>query len=165
MSLSMAVSFLISITRSLWTLITVLAFGTTSHHIHRQRRQPVSLYFSKGSVLKLQDKIWEHTEHMCEVLEEHYRDRSIVFGRAVFLGWSNDTLRSSVFGECMDLLGNPQKAMVFDRIFKAFAACYPILRQREWIIPIVMKIPISILFCLFSPLATLMTVHVVNNSQ
>ncbi|RAK99752.1 cytochrome P450 [Aspergillus ibericus CBS 121593] len=141
-------------------------FGTVSHDIHRRRRAPVSSYFSKSSVAKhLFDKIWQRSEHMCDVLREHHRRGTVVSGRATFLGWSNDSLRECSFGERLDLLDDPAKAMAFDDVFKAFAAVYPILKQCEWMIPFALQLPIAPFRYIYKPLATLLTVHVEYLSQ
>ena len=107
----------------------------------------------------MQDKIWERAGHMCDVLREHYRANAIVTGRATFLGWSNDTLRTCAFGTRLDLLDDPKRAMAFDRVFKAFAAFYPILKQCEWILPLALRLPITPFWYIYTPLATLLTVH------
>ncbi|MCJ1318995.1 hypothetical protein MMC15_004327 [Xylographa vitiligo] len=135
-------------------------FGTVSHTMHRRRRVPVSSYFSKNSVTEMQDRIWERAGHMCDVFQKHYQMNRVVNGRATFLGWSNDTLRSCAFGECLNLLDDPQRAMAFDLVFKAFARFYPILKQFEWIIPVALELPIGPFWYIYTPLATLLTVHV-----
>lgn len=106
--------------------------------------------------------IWDRAGHMCDVLREHFKVDRVVGGRATFLGWSNDTLRSCAFGESLNLLDDPERAMAFDRVFKAFAAFYPILKQCEWIIPAALKLPIMPFRYTYTPLATLLTVHVVS---
>ncbi|KAL6719251.1 hypothetical protein ACLMJK_003488 [Lecanora helva] len=135
-------------------------FGSVSHSVHRRRRIPVSSYFSTISVRELQGKIWQRAEHLCDVLREHHKADRIVNGRATFLGWSNDTLRSCAFGESLDLLDQPDRALQFDRVFKAFAAFYPILKQCEWIIPFALQLPVTPFKFIYTPLATLLTVHV-----
>ena len=130
--------------------------------MHRRRRVPVSSYFSKNSVTEMQNRIWERAGHMCDVFQKHYQTNRVVNGRATFLGWSNDTLRSCAFGECLNLLDDPQRAMAFDRVFKAFARFYPILKQFEWIIPVALELPIGPFWYIYTPLATLLTVHVVS---
>lgn len=146
-------------------LIPNIAFGTVSHDIHRRRRGPVSGYFSKSSVAKhLYEKIWQRSNHMGEVLMEHYRKGSVVSGRATFLGWSNDSLRMCSFGESLDLLDDTKKAMAFDQVFKAFATVYPILKQCEWLIPLALELPVAPFKYIYSPLATLLTVHVVRGA-
>ena len=125
---------------------------------------PVSAYFSKRSVTTaLYPKIWERSGHLCEILRDHYTKQDVVSGRATFLGWSNDTLRSCAFDECLNLMDDPDRAMAFDKVFKAFAAFYPILKQCEWIIPFALELPTAPFRYIYTPLATLLTVHVVSN--
>ena len=138
-----------------------IAFGTVSHEVHRRRRVPVSSYFSKVSVAEMQDKIWDKAGHLCDVLREHHRGGRVVNGRATFLGWSNDTLRTCAFGSHLNLLNDPERVLGFDRVFKAFAAFYPVLKQCEWIIPVFLTLPIAPLYYIYPPLATLLTVHCV----
>jgi hypothetical protein len=68
---------------------------------------------------------------MGSVLAEHHRRRTIVNGRATFLGWSNDSLRACSFGDSLNLLADVDKAMAFNDVFKAFAAVYPVLKKCE----------------------------------
>jgi hypothetical protein len=89
---------------------------------------------------------------MGSVLAEHHRRRTIVNGRATFLGWSNDSLRACSFGESLNLLADVDKAMAFNDVFislgglahalvdqgcrvmlfdLAFAAVYPVLKKCE----------------------------------
>ena len=111
---------------------------------------------------ELQGKIWHHAGRLCNVLQNHHDKRTIVNGRATFLGWSNDTLRSCALGRALYLLDDPERALAFDRVFKAFAAFYPILKQCEWIIPFALELPIAPFRYIYTPLATLLTVHVVS---
>ena len=99
---------------------------------------------------------------MCDVLRRQHSIGSVVNGRATFLGWSNDTLRTCAFGSCLNLLDDTERALSFDRVFKAFAAAYPILKQCEWIIPLCLKLPIAPFHYIYTPLATLLTVHMVS---
>lgn len=137
------------------------AFGSISHLVHRRHRRPVSSYYFTISVRELQAKIWEQAGNLCTVLQQHHEENHVVNGRLVFLGWSNDTLRSCAFEENLDLLPHPDRAEQFDRVFKAFAAFYPILKQCEWIIPAALQLPIWPFRYIYTPLATLLTVHVV----
>lgn len=108
------------------------------------------------------DKIWERSGKMCDVLQQHHHDNSVVRGRALFLGWSNDTLRICAFDECLDLVYEPDRAMVLDGVLKAFAAFYPILKQCEWIIPTALELPIAPFRYILKPLGILLTVHQVS---
>lgn len=101
---------------------------------------------------------------MCSVLKGHYNAGTVVNGRAMFLGWSNDTLRRCSFGKHKDLIEDPKRALQFDRVFKAFATFYPILKQCEWIIPLALKMPTAPFWWIYQPLAILLTVHVVSFS-
>jgi hypothetical protein len=96
---------------------------------------------------------------MCDVLREHHRRGTVVAGRAIFLGWSNDSLRTCAFDESLDLLDDPGRAMEFDKVFKAFAAAYPIFKQCEWMIPFALSLPITPFSYIYKPLATILTVH------
>lgn len=138
-------------------------FGSVSHLVHRRRRIPISSYFSTLSVRHLQGKIWEQAGHLCDVLRRYHYNDEVVNGRATFLGWSNDTLRTCAFGESMDLLDDPIKAMEFNRVFHAFGVCYPILKQCEWIIPTALNLPPSFFKYIYKPLVTLLTVHEVHS--
>lgn len=96
---------------------------------------------------------------MCNILQEHHQKGTVVSGRALFLGWSNDSLRSCTFDESLNLLDDPERAMQFDQVFKAFAAAYPILKQCEWMIPFALSLPIAPFRYIYKPLATILTVH------
>ena len=130
-----------------------------SHSVHRRRRIPVSSYFSTTSVHELQRKVWEGAGHLCDVLRGHHEADRVVNGRATFLGWANDTLRSCAFGKSLDLLDHSDRAVQFDNVFKAFGAFYPILKQCEWMIPAALQLPITPLRYICSPLAALLTVR------
>lgn len=100
--------------------------------------------------------------HMCRVLEQHYQRGSIVSGRATFLGWANDSLRVCSFGNSLNLLDDPEHAMRFDRVFKAFAVLYPITKQFSGLIPLILESPLGIRH-LWKPLDTILTVHDVSS--
>ena len=135
------------------------AFGSISHHTHRQRRAPVAAYFSKGSVASIQDSIWDHANRLGQVLHHDYQQDHIVHARPTFLAWSNDTLRSHAFGECNNLLDDRRRASLFDRFLLAFAAFYPITKQCPWVIPLTLKMPVAPWRVIYPPLAALLTLH------
>lgn len=112
----------------------------------------------------MQDKIWERFGRMCDVLREHHRVGSVVNGRATFLGWSNDTLRTCAFGSRLDLLDDPEQALAFHRMLKAFAAFYPVLKQCGWMVPLCLKMPIAPFQYIYTPLAAFLTVHLVQHT-
>ena len=101
---------------------------------------------------------------MCDVLRQHHINKTVVNGRALFLGWSNDTLRTCTFGQCLDLMDDPKRAMGFDTVFKAFATFYPFLKQASWIIPFCLRLPTAPFWYIYRPLAILLTVHTVSEA-
>ena len=142
---------------------SVAAFGTVKHHIHRRRRTPISSFFSKTSVADMQDKIWAHAEHLCDILREHHEKGTVVYGRQLFLGWSTDTLKACAFGPGESLLDDVEQTLAFDQIFESFATLYPLLKQCEWMIPFALTLPIWLTRALHKPLATLLIVHKVSS--
>lgn len=135
------------------------AFGTIPHEIHKRRRVPVASYFSKTAVYQMQEKIWSNAQHMCDVLQQNWKSQAIVSGRAMFLGWSNDTLRECSFGAKLNLMDSASAAMRFDSVFKAFAKFYPIVKQCSWIIPLALTLPAAPFWYLYEPLAIILDVH------
>ena len=83
-------------------------------------------------------------------------------GGLLFLGGQMTTLRTCAFGERMDLLDDPIKAVEFNRVFHTFGVCYPILKQCECVIPTALDLPPSFFKCIYKPLVTLLTVHEVH---
>ena len=111
----------------------------------------------------MQDRIWDKTGELCNVLREHHREKTVVNGRFIFLAWSNDTLRDCSFGRPLNLLGDTKLVLAFDQVIKAFAAIYPILKQCEWIIPLALRLPVAPFRYLFPPLGNLLDVHLVGS--
>jgi hypothetical protein len=112
---------------SVSAVLAATAFGSVSHQVHRPQRASVSPYFSRASVRKLQGEIWERDGHMCSILRGQYQENRN--RQTMFLIWSNDRLRNCAFSESLNLLDDLDRAMAFDRAFKAFAAFYPIVKQ------------------------------------
>ena len=77
---------------------------TIKHEHHRPRREALNLYFSKGRVLRLENRIQQKVERLCARLVEYRASGQPVNLTAAYLSLTMDIITSYCFGSCSDML-------------------------------------------------------------
>jgi hypothetical protein len=107
----------------------------------------------------MEAEIWKTALCMCERLQEAFQQQSVIESRLLFLAWTTDTLTNSSFSEDWGLLNDVKLTQAHQSSFEALAVLYPLLKQCSWIIPLALRMPMSVFKVIFPPLATILEVH------
>ncbi|KAK6849985.1 cytochrome P450 [Apiospora arundinis] len=85
--------------------VTITAFGSRFHEIHRLRRDALNRFFSKAQMLKLEPKVRQLVQQLCDKMLA-WTDKPIDLAEA-YNCLTGDTISSYAFGEPRGFLDNP----------------------------------------------------------
>jgi len=89
---------------------------TVKHHHHRLRREVLNPYFSKANVLRLEDRIKQCVNRLCERLDEYRVSQKPVNLTVAYLALSTDVITAYSFRKSLDMLEKPFSSQWKDTI-------------------------------------------------
>ncbi|KAI9721170.1 MAG: hypothetical protein M1828_005277 [Chrysothrix sp. TS-e1954] len=124
-------------------------FGTVEHEVHSKRRGAIGPLFSKKAILELQPILLGNANTLCESMLNQSREDGEAETRANFLAYATDTINDHAFEderqtESTRLIGNIGNMRRWRRTIAALALLTPIVKQFPFLIPLALKIPVSI---------------------
>lgn len=138
------------------------AFGTIQHDIHRKRRAAVSPFFSKRSVLNSEPLMHENLAALCRNIEVQIKQKGFAEMRKNYLALSTDILCDHMFDNPLGLLKSEEAAVNWQETIKTVAELTPLVKQFTWLLPVALRIPVSVLQILVPRLARIVSVRKVS---
>lgn len=89
--------------------------------------------------------IYEKVDLPTKDLNETLANKEVVELRQTFLALTMDTLSQHAFERSTNLLGDNKAAADWKRTIKAVAILTPLVKQFTWIIPLALKLPLTLL--------------------
>ncbi|KAF2871390.1 cytochrome P450 [Massariosphaeria phaeospora] len=122
-------------------------FGTVDHNAHRRRRQAISSYFSKQSVLQDQKIVDDKIELLCDFFRQKLKEGKEVNIRVPLLAVGTDVFCAHTLGErgSMDLLRDWDRAVEWRQSIIALLHWTPVVRQFPWVIPFAIDLPVGLI--------------------
>ena len=120
-------------------------FSTVAHSVHRKRREAINPWFSKRSIIATEDFIFAQAELLCDTVQQQLQNDQVAELRVNFSAFTIDVVCGYVFGGSLGLLKDARRALEWKRTIWAIATVTPYGKQFPWILPIVMKVPTSLL--------------------
>jgi cytochrome P450 len=141
-------------------------FGTVDLKIHRKRRQAISGYFSKQSILQDQHIVDDKIELLCDFFRERLVDGKEVNIRIPLLALGTDIFCAHMLGErgSMDLLRDRNRVVEWRQGIIALLHWTPIVRQFPWIIPYAVELPVNVINFFSTKLGLVVSVFKVRKS-
>ncbi|KAK5999201.1 Cytochrome P450 monooxygenase hepH [Cladobotryum mycophilum] len=120
-------------------------FGTVHHDIHRRRRTAISSLFSKAAVATSESIIHRNTNLLLKNIEKQITQTGSAELRKTYLALATDNIIDYCFDESLNLLGSDERATAWKKTIDAVACLNPVVRQFNWMIPLAMYLPLSLL--------------------
>ncbi|KAI5917026.1 putative cytochrome P450 [Camillea tinctor] len=120
------------------------ALGTLNHDIHRIRRAPLSRFFSKASVTKLEPTIYKQVEKLCKQLLVHVDSQKPIRLDMAFGSFTTDVILTYAFGKCNNILDDPLFENNLHEVFHALDHIIKIFKQLPFIYDLLRSIPDSL---------------------
>lgn len=117
------------------------SWSMASNDIHRRTRSPMEPFFSRRSVLELEDICQEKAAKICRIVEDSVSRGKPVDLHAGFRGISVDVITEYAFNDCWDQLDRPDLGQWFSDMTSAAGPTLFILQQFPFILNIFLVIP------------------------
>ena len=78
---------------------------TVEHHVHKQRRNALSSFFSRRSILDLENDLQQKVEHLCMRMEDLKKQGQVVNLSDAYVAFTMDVISEYCFGKCYNFLG------------------------------------------------------------
>jgi len=135
------------------------AFGTVSHHLHRQRRSAVKTFVSKKTVQTFQASICLVVESLCREFK-HFATTGDIFECSIFfLCWATDNVSRYLENETYGLLEDEQRRKNWQRTINKVVELTPIVKQYPFFMPFLFKVPPWIIRLISSDLDLVLLMH------
>ncbi|KAL8663690.1 MAG: hypothetical protein Q9202_003636 [Teloschistes flavicans] len=136
-------------------------FTTPSNELHRTHRGVLNNFFSRKSVLDLEDVVQEKVQ----ILMEHV-SKALASGTALDVhhglrAVSIDVITDYAFGESYGLLDQPDLGLEFSTLVHRLGPAAWVFRQWPWLSPIVMAIPKSVIYFINKPMGFVRELQIV----
>ncbi|KAI4252461.1 MAG: hypothetical protein LQ352_004272 [Teloschistes flavicans] len=136
-------------------------FTTPSNELHRTRRAVLNNFFSRKSVLDLEDVVQEKVQ----ILMEHV-SKALASGTALDVhhglrAVSIDVITDYAFGQSYGLLDQPDLGLEFSTLVHRLGPAAWVFRQWPWLSPIVMAIPKSVIYFINKPMGFVRELQIV----
>ena len=118
--------------------------GTADHDLHKQRREALSTFFSKKSVVKLGPMIAEKVQELRRRLEECMRQETPINLSDAYYALAIDVVSQYSFGSNDDLLGDLTQASVLRKNLTRLLLGVKLRSYFPWMVTITKKLSTSI---------------------
>ncbi len=141
------------------------AFGTISHHLHRQRRSAVKTFVSRKTVQTFQPSICLTVESLCREFK-HFATTGEIFECSIFfLGWATDNVSKYLENETYGLLDDDQRRKDWERTIDKVIEMTPIVKQFPFFMPFLFKVPPWSVRLVSSDMDLVLLMHKVREEQ
>ncbi|KAE8445994.1 hypothetical protein EG329_012633 [Mollisiaceae sp. DMI_Dod_QoI] len=118
---------------------------TIPHDLHRIRRAPIHKFFSKASVTKLEPQIQSTIDKLCARLKAIQAEKKPLTMSQAWYCVTMDIITEYSFGESEDYTSNaPDFHTTLEDAFDGTARAGTVIKQVPWILPLMEKLPRSI---------------------
>ena len=140
-------------------IISLVAFGTVEHHIHRKRRAANMPVLSMGAIRSAEDMIKAQVEKLCTRFQAYSKSGMPVELRTQFIAFTTDTIALHSLGQSLGLQDDENKAKDWNLTIRAVAKLTPLVKQFPWALETLKKIPVKIFRLISVDLARLLQYH------
>ena len=141
------------------------AFGTVSHHLHRQRRSAVKTFVSKKTVQTFQASICLTVESLCKEFK-HLATTGEIFECSIFfLCWATDSVSKYLENETYGLLDDEQRRKDWQRTINKVVELTPIVKQYPFFMPFLFKVPPWMIRLISSDMDLVLLMHKVREKH
>jgi hypothetical protein len=125
------------------------SFSAVDHRLHRLRRQPLNLLFSKASIIRLEPTINSIIENLCRRLDEFKKSGQPVPVRLAYQCLATDVVTLYSFNKSWNYLDDPEFAPKWCETVRATADMGHTTKQFPWLFPILEALPDSAVAAVF----------------
>lgn len=144
------------------TLLTLLAFGTIEHNVHRKRKLAMSPFFSKRSIQSAEPLLLTQAEKLCRSLHASFLKQEVVPLHTRFLGFTTDSVSQFGFNRNDGMQDDADKVEDWAETLRMVGYVFPLLRQFPWLIKVALKVPLAVLEVVVPVLSRFMKLHIVS---
>ncbi|TVY80571.1 Cyrochrome P450 monooxygenase [Lachnellula suecica] len=130
-------------------------FSTIDHYHHRLRRQPLSPFFSKKSVQRLEPRISQMIEKLCSRIDEFKRSGQPVPMRLAYSCMTTDLITLYAFDAHSKHLDDKDFSPEWNKTIGSVTALGNTMKQIPWVYTMVDFLPDSVVAALSSDMARL----------
>ena len=134
-------------------------FTTSNSELHRLRRSALNPLFSKRSIVKFQPVILEKVRVLCAKIAHYKENGQVLPIKDAFSAFAGDIICQYCFGFCYDHLESPNFKESFHEAFMAVSAFGHTSLQFPWILPLLNKLPDSLVERMNPPLHMLLVLR------
>lgn len=105
-----------------------------SHDAHRRLRAPLDKLFARGSILKIEPRIVNRAERLCDRLESYRGTGEVVSLTNALSSLTTDVISSIIFEEPSDYLGSSDFNDKWYETLKMGTLSVPLFKHMPWLI-------------------------------
>ncbi|KAL5325161.1 hypothetical protein ACEPPN_006284 [Leptodophora sp. 'Broadleaf-Isolate-01'] len=120
-------------------------FSTVDHHHHRLRRQPQNPFFSKASILRLEPIINGMIDKLCTRMDIFKKSGEPMPLDLAYRCLTTDIVTRYALNKSWDYLDSDDFSPKWFQTIKATAEMGHLIKQANWILPVVRALPDSIM--------------------
>ena len=134
-----------------FTSAVTSAFATDSHILHRQRRKGFDRFLISSAIRDLESLVRKSVLKLCARIEEHRGGGKPVILSSALRSLATDVISQYVLPQGFDLLSSRDFGEDYNNVNRKFSGLTSYQRHFPFVIPMVMKIPTSLLKLTASP--------------
>lgn len=119
----------------------VVAFATQGHELHKQKRAPLSAFFSKKSARRIEPIVHDKVSKILEILRRHGRPGTPVNLRLLYTAANNDIITEYSFGKSWDSLTAEDLNEEFFHAFHNFTKAFHVNCYHPWVFRLMISLP------------------------
>ncbi len=116
-------------------------FSTIEDERHRKLRAPLSAFFSKASVERLQPEIRRFIEKLCSRFEEHREAKKPINLGDAYSGLTLDVISKYSFAKAYGCLDRPDFAPEWPQLMMSISESSHVQKQFGWMFPLMKAMP------------------------
>ncbi|CZT10519.1 related to cytochrome P450 CYP3/CYP5/CYP6/CYP9 subfamilies [Rhynchosporium agropyri] len=120
-------------------------FSTVDHHLHRLRRQPQNKFFSRASILRLEPIINGMIEKLCSRIDRFKTSGEPMPLDLAYRCLTTDVVTKYALNKSWDYLDSENFSPKWFETIKATAGMGHLIKQANWILPVVRALPDSVM--------------------
>ncbi|KAL2062093.1 hypothetical protein VTL71DRAFT_6359 [Oculimacula yallundae] len=120
-------------------------FSTVDHHLHRLRRQPQNKFFSKASILRLEPIINGRIDKLCSRIDAFKCSGEPMTLDLAYRCLTTDVVTKYALNKSWDYLDSEDFSPKWFETIKATAGMGHIIKQANWIFPVVRALPDAVM--------------------
>jgi cytochrome P450 len=120
-------------------------FATISNEDHRRRRAPLNPFFSRRTVLELENVVHDKVAKLCRLVENAMSRGQSVDLHTGFRAISMDVITEYAFDDCWDQLDREDLGDWFSEMVKNSGETFWIMQQFPYLLKLVKAIPPQVL--------------------